>query len=193
MKVALIPVASTDWREEGRLLGRVELPPNDACEPQCAEWAEILRPLDLKNLFHAPDELATRTAKLLGRRLVVPTKASEGLAEVDVGLWAGLTDAQLKSRYAKAHRTLCEAPLNVSPPGGEPLEQARSRLGHFLKKQVKRNGAQAIGLVLRPVALAMTRCALEGSDASAMWDTAQRVAAPVIIQVPSDATRSVQG
>jgi probable phosphoglycerate mutase len=193
MKVALIPVGSTDWREEGRLLGRVELPPNETCEPQCAEWAEVLRPLNMRHLFHAPDELATRTAKLLARKLVVPTKSADGLAEVDVGLWAGLTDAQLKSRYAKAHRELCEAPLNVSPPGGERLEAAQVRLKQFLKKQVKRNGEQAIGLVLRPVALAMTRCALEGSDASVVWDTAQRTDAPVIIEVSSDATRPANG
>ena len=185
MRVALIPCADTEWREKGRLLGRVELEPGPTGEDQCTQWAEMLATLDLKQIFHAPDQLATRTAKWLGRKLVVPTKSAGSLAEVDVGLWAGLTEAQLKSRYASAHRELCESPLNVNPPAGESLGAAHARLGAFLKKQMKRNGDVAVGLVLRPVSFAMARCALEGRELSAVWETAKQVTQPIVLDLPS--------
>lgn len=184
MKVVLIPCAATEWREEGRLLGRVELPPAEAAEAQCAAWAEQLTPLGLKQIYHGPDELARRTAELLGRKLLVPTKAVAGLAEVDVGLWAGLTDGQLKARFASVHRELREAPLNVSPPGGENLGAAAARLEAFLKKQAKRNGRATLGLVLRPVAFAMVWCTLTGQPASAVWDAAKRLCEPVVVEYP---------
>ncbi len=183
MKVALIPCASTEWREKGRLLGRVELRPTPAGEEHCAGWVNGLRSLGLEQILHAPDELATRTAELLGRQLLVPTKAAEGLAEVDVGLWAGLTEEQLKSRFASAHRELCESPLNVSPPGGESLGAADARLKTFLKKQMKRNGEAVLGLVLRPVTFAIARCVLEGRAPSTVWEAAQAQHEPVVLDL----------
>lgn len=181
MKVALIPCAANEWVEKGRLLGRVELSAGPSLEDETNQWAAALVGLGLKQIYHAPDELATRTARILGRKLVVPTRVAEGLAEVDVGLWTGLTEEELKSRYASAHRELCEAPLNVSPPGGESLGAADKRLKGFLQKQAKRNGEATVGLVLRPVSFVMARCALEGRAASDVLETAKQARAPIVL------------
>lgn len=186
MKVALIPCVATEWREAGRLLGRVELSPGGVGDDQTSVWAEQLKAINIEQLLHAPDELATHTAKLLARKLVVPTKAADSLAEVDLGLWSGLTEEQLRSRYASAHRELCDAPMNVSPPGGEPLGKADARLRAFLKKQAKRNGSNTLGLVMRPLSLALARCLLEGQEASAVWDASRQTNEPVIIEIEPD-------
>lgn len=186
MKVALIPCAATEWHEKGRLLGRVELPPTPAGLDECNRWAEGLQALELRQIYHAPDDLATRTAELVGRKLLVPTKAARGLAEVDLGLWAGLTEEDLKSRYISTHRELCESPLNVSPPDGESLGAADARLKAFLKKQLKRNGQAAVGMVLRPVSFAMARYALEGREPSTVWDATRQVREPVVIEFAND-------
>jgi probable phosphoglycerate mutase len=191
MKVALIPCGTTDWDDDGRLLGRVELALNEAGQEQCAQWAQSLTPLGLQRIFHAPDSLATQTAAALARQLSVPTKALEDLSEVDIGLWAGLTESQLKTRYASAHRELREAPLNVNPPGGESLSDAARRLSTCIRKQIrKKNGDGAIGVVVRPFSFAMTKCALEGQAPTNVWETARRAHAPVVIDcdaVASDA------
>jgi broad specificity phosphatase PhoE len=192
MTIALIPCACTEWQTEGRLLGRVELTPTADGEAQCLHWIEQLKALGLKQIHHGPDELCTRTAELLARKLLVPTKAVRNLAEVDVGLWAGLTDAELESRYASAHHELCDAPLNVTPPQGEDLAEADARLKGFLKKELKRNGQAALGLVLRPVSFALARCALEHRDPSKLWETVRSVREPVIIEVPSGPAKADQ-
>ncbi len=186
MKIALIPCAATEWHDEGRLLGRVELSPTPAGEEACVRWAEVLKPLDLRRIYHSPDALATRTARLVGRQLLVPTKSARGLAEVDVGLWAGLTEEQLHSRYASAHHELCEFPLNVSPPEGENLADADARLRKFLKKQLAHVEGGGIGLVLRPLALALAWSVLDSREAACLWDTAQQVREPVIVEPPDD-------
>jgi probable phosphoglycerate mutase len=183
MKIALIPCGTTDWHGEGRLLGRVELPLTEPGQQQCVAWAEQLQALNLTRILHAPDQLATQTAVQLARKLSVPTKSLEDLEEVDVGLWAGLTESQLKLRYPSAHRELCESPLNVHPPGGEDLGAASKRVSACIRKQVRKNGAEAIGIVMRPFSLAMVKCALDGSEASEVWKTARSATKPVIMEV----------
>lgn len=182
MRVALIPCGTTEWHEEGRLLGRVEVPLTSTGQEQCTAWAQQLHGLGLERILHAPDELATQTAAMLGRHLSVPTKALDDLEEVDLGLWAGLTESQLKSRFASAHRELREAPLNVNPPGGESLNSAAQRLNTCMRKQLKRNGRESLGLVLRPFSFAMARCALEGREFSDVWEAARQSPTPIVIE-----------
>jgi broad specificity phosphatase PhoE len=193
MKVALIPCGVTDWRQEGRLLGRVELELTPDGEMQCVQWGEQLRPLMISRIFHAPDELSKATAQHIGRRLNVPTKALDALVEVDLGLWAGLTEAELKKRYAKAHRQLVESPLNVSPPQGEGFSEAADRVRNCLKKRIKPNGPPGIGLVMRPLAFAMARYVLEGAPSTKIWETSQQVDGPFVmdcVDVPAPAANA---
>lgn len=182
MKVALIPCGTTDWHGEGRLLGRVELPITGLGQQQCAAWAQRLEAMGLRRIVHAPDELATQTAASLARRLSVPTKALEGLVEVDVGLWAGLTESQLKTRYPSAYRELSESPLNVHPPDGESLSAAARRLETCIRKQIKKNTAAGLGVVMRPLAFVMAKCALEGRELEDVWEAARSATEPLIFE-----------
>ncbi len=185
MKVVLIPCGSTEWDEEGRILGRVELPLTSAGQEQCRAWARQLGELGLRRIFHGPDELTTQTASLLARMLSIRTKRIDDLVEVDVGLWTGLTAEQLKTRYASAHRQLREAPLNVSPPGGESLAAAARRLSDCLGKQLRKNNKGAVGLVMRPFSFALARCIVEGRGPTGLWEAAWDDRAPVVIDYPA--------
>ena len=195
MRVALIPCGATDWRQEGRLLGRVELEPSSDAESQASQWSETLRPAALGKIFYAPDILSKATAENIGRQLNIPTKPLEGLLEVDLGLWAGLTEEELKKRFAKAHRQLVDSPLNVSPPEGEDFSNAADRVRSCLKKRIKPNGKGAIGLVMRPFMFAMTHSMLQGSDAANIWETSQGETEPVVMEcagIPEPATNIQQ-
>lgn len=182
MKIALIPCAASEWREEGRLLGRVEVAPTPQGERDVAAWAEDLRPLGLLTIQHAADELSTRTAKIVAKALGIKTRKISNLAEVDVGLWTGLTEDDLQKRYATAFRELCESPLNVNPPNGEAISDAQHRMSVELQKLLKKNGVPAIALVARPLALALTRRSIEGSEESAIWENARSMHTPLVLE-----------
>lgn len=182
MKVVLIPCAATEWRDEGRLLGRVEVPPSAEGERVAATWVDSLRLHGIELIYHSPDELATKTAKIVANALGIKTKKLADLAEVDMGLWSGLTEDDLRKRYASAHHELTEAPLHVSPPDGEGLAAAEERLATAVQKLLKKNGMETIALVERPVSLALTRRVLEGGAESQIWEGAQEISAPVVVQ-----------
>jgi broad specificity phosphatase PhoE len=191
MKIALIPCGKTEWHAEGRLLGRVELPLNEPGQSECSTWAEQLEPLPIDRILHGPDELTKQTAGCLARRLSVPTKSVDDLVEIDLGLWTGLTESQLKSRYPSAHRELCDAPLNVHPPGGEDLSNAADRLVSCIRRHVKKNGDKVVGVVMRPLSFAMARAQLEGREPKEIWKTALDSAQPLLIEVAAPAKASV--
>jgi len=181
MKVALIPCGPCEWSEEERLLGRVELPLGPNGTATCERWAEQLAPLALGRIFHAPDELARSTARVLSERLGVVAKPLDALTEVDLGLWSGLTETQLKTRFASAHRRLTEEPLTVQPPDGESLREAAERLRTCLSRRIKPNGKKAVGLVLRPFLFALARCTLEHSELSDTWAAVREAGEPAIV------------
>jgi broad specificity phosphatase PhoE len=193
MKVVLIPCGATEWHDEGRLLGRVELPLTEAGERACAAWCDQLKDLGLKRILHAPDdELAAQTAAVLVRRLGIPARTLDELKGVDVGLWAGLTEEQLKSRYPSAHHELCEAPLNVQPPGGEALSAAAERLTDAIHKMVSRNGAAAVGIVLRPLALVLAHGGLAGEASGDLLEVMRGVTGPIIMDVDAGSEKDVE-
>lgn len=192
MIIILTPCGASEWREEGRLLGRVELPPVRGALEQYERWAEILRPYAPARIFHAPDELATTTAIELALRLSVPVKGVDALDEVDAGLWTGLTDAELEARYETTYHELLEAPLNVTPPQGEYLSDAAERLAAAVRKCTRGVAADgAIAIVLRPVALALVRAQLSGQDLERVWEFTQESDDPVVLDVQKPAGRGV--
>ena len=132
--------------------------------------------------MHSPDGLAAETARALARPLKATVRSVDDLAEVDLGVWAGLTDEQLSTRFASAYRQLEESPLSVTPPDGENLGQARQRLARALQRAT-RNMKRNVAVVLRPVALALLVQELTGLPEEQVWE-ARRRDEPLILDYP---------
>lgn len=191
MKVALIPCAPTEWSADERLLGRVEVPMSDAGRGVCAQWASGLMPSGVARVFHATDELATETARLIASALGASVRRLRGLEEVDLGLWAGLTEEQLRARYPSAYDTLRESPLSISAPGGEALSTAVHRVRECLRRQIRKNGLPAIAFVLRPLVLAAARCELESRPLAELWGLGHATDGPVLIEMEPRRVRTL--
>lgn len=182
MKVALIPCSPSDWVQEGRILGRTELPPTDSAAAAAAEIVEALRPLAPTKLFHSPDELCTYTAKVIAKALKLTAKPKDELLEVDMGLWTGLTDEQLRTRFSSAYHLLEESPQSVSPPEGEDFRTAADRVEHALSKLLKRAGDGPVALVLRPITLALLRAHSGEIDDTEIWKAATESGGVVTVE-----------
>ena len=182
MKVILVPCVASEWREAGRLMGRVQLPAASAAENGCGQWAAVLRQYSVTQIIHGPDELCSRTAKLLAKQIGASHRKLAALDEIDMGLWAGMTVDQLEARFATAHDELRNAPLNVAPPEGEPFSDALARIRKALTAKLNKNGQPAIGVVLRPFSLALAKFALSpNASENDIWFDATETAAPIVI------------
>jgi hypothetical protein len=64
---------------------------------------------------------------------------------------------------------MCETPLDVRPPEGERFGDAAERLAQCVRRQMKKNGKPVLGLVVRPMALAMIQCTLQSRPVTEFW------------------------
>lgn len=182
MTLVLIPCGPTAWRRAGRLLGRAELPLAPDAEAVLAGYAAQVRPLRLVRLLHAPDELCTLTARSLARSLRIVARAMPALTEVDMGLWTGLTAEQLAQRFPTASGELAEAPLNVVAPDGESIGAAAERVRAGIVRVTQRDGRGSVGLVMRPLAMALARAALEGGGYERVWGRMEEPDSVVVVE-----------
>jgi probable phosphoglycerate mutase len=93
--LVLVRHGVTDWNEQGRLLGRAEIPLNDRGRAQAAAAADALRDLPIAALLASPQRRAQETAAAIAAALGLSVETEPDLAEVWVGHWQGQTAAQL--------------------------------------------------------------------------------------------------
>lgn len=159
--LVLIPWADTAWRASRRLASRTPLPLSADGQAQAGMWGNALAARELTTLYASNEQTSTETASLVVERSEAKRKHMDALHEIDFGLWEGLTESQLHSRFPKLYKKWFEDPASVCIPDGEDLEQAAARIRTALNQIVKKQRNGPIGVVLGPAVLALVRCELE--------------------------------
>jgi len=168
-QLLLVQTGRTIWDEQGRLESLAGV-------PLCQEGMETVRRVAKELVPHKPTviyaatgEAEQQTAKLLTDELARKIKIDRRLAEVDFGLWQGLTHEEIKRRQPSLHKQWLESPANVRPPGGETLDEASTRIAEAMNDIAKKEKKQSPILVLRPIALGLLRCRLENASLDDFW------------------------
>lgn len=119
----------TDWSRDGRYQGRSD--PNLCPEgiTESLHLAEILRDAGIRTIIASPLQRARQTAAIVAAALGLASPAVDpDLVEIAYGAWEGLTQAEVKRRWPALLRSWKRAPETVRFPGGETLDEARSRV-----------------------------------------------------------------
>ena len=164
----LVPWAETAWDAGGRILSRTPLPLTEAGRERSTSWGASLASLGVHLLYSSDEQAGEETARILTEKCGARRKIQPALAEVDAGLWTGLTHNELKRRDAKIFKRWYDDPTSVCPPEGEDLTSASKRLGESLVEVLCKHGERNVAVVLGPIALAVTRCRLEAVDLARM-------------------------
>ena len=181
----IIPWGRTDWGDARRLIGRTDLPLNDAGRAQVDDWAAQLLDAPPALLQYGPEEAARETARLLSRRLGLRSGRPIGdLAEMDVGLWAGLTPADVEQRFTSAYDDWRNSPESVCPPEGEPVADALRRIERAAQRSLRKHAQSRVGFVVGPMAAAALRCKLEEGAMERFWEYVDAPAAPYRLTWP---------
>jgi phosphoserine phosphatase len=172
LRLLLVRSGATEWDKCGRMCGSSDLP---LCEEGraafLAELEQLGRP-GLATVLTSPDEASLVTAGLLAEATGAKIKDYDELREVNLGLWEGRLGSDLEARCRSAYRQWVSDPTTVVPPEGETIEEAEARIVPTLAKLLgkARVGADgAVGLVMRPLALGVVKCWLEGMPTSKLW------------------------
>lgn len=169
VRFVLIRPGSTEFDEQGRIQGTLDIPLSPRGTADAIRLAEELKGQDLKVLYAAPCQAAWQTATAIGKSLGLKVKQLEKLHNVDQGLWQGMLIEDVKHKQPKVYRQWQEHPENVCPPEGEMLGQVVDRIQATVGKLLKKHRDISVGLVLpEPLASIVYGC-LSHTEVGDLW------------------------
>jgi probable phosphoglycerate mutase len=141
---AVIRPGETEFDQQERIQGTLELPLSLRGERQVSELVDAVRPLAIKQIYTSPGDPARTTARRIGEALDIPVKVIDMLSNLDHGLWEGLCVDEIKRKHPKVFRQWSETPESICPPQGETCDEAFERATKALRKPMKRKDNFAI-------------------------------------------------
>lgn len=158
--VLVVRPGSTDFDEQNRVQGDLELPLNRRGTEQVRTVTSGFQDVKVEVVYASSCDPARTTAQTIGRMLGVPVKLCDGLHNIDQGLWQGLPVEEIRRKFPKAFRQWQDSPATIRPPEGETVAEAVARIEKTLAKPLKRKSAIAV-VASEPLAT-LVCCVLRG-------------------------------
>jgi probable phosphoglycerate mutase len=159
--VVLVRPGCTDFDEQKRIQGSLELPLNDRGQCQLAKVVDAIRDQPVEAVVTGPCEPCRSTAEAVAHALDVTLKEKKTLCNLDQGLWQGLCVDEIRKKFPKVFKQWKEAPKTVCPPEGETVEIAVERMISALKKPLKKYDCFVV-VASEPLA-SLVSCTLRGA------------------------------
>ena len=169
IRVILIRPGTTEFDEQGRILGTLDVPLSERGSLEVTDAVDELSQFDLQTLYTSTCESARQTSDLLSDKLAIKSKSVDLLKNVDHGLWQGMLVEEVKRKQPKVFRQWKEHPETVCAPEGEMLESARQRVESFLGKLFKKHKSGTIGIVAPDPLAGLIESYLLQTDVSEIW------------------------
>ncbi|MGQ0634143.1 MAG: histidine phosphatase family protein [Planctomycetaceae bacterium] len=143
-RIILIRPGCTEFDEQQRLPGTLDLPLSTKGEQEVCRLLTDLEQTHIDLLYTSPSEPARSTAARLGAARSIPVKEVENLHNVNVGLWQGLQLEEVRRKHPRVFKQWQESSEAICPPDGETLAEAIERVRKALEKPLKKKGQLAI-------------------------------------------------
>ena len=163
MRIAFLRHGPTEWNEQGRIQGRIDMPLSAEGE---ARMAGLLPPagFETARAFTSPLLRARQTAALLGLGDVT---IDARLSEHNWGEWEGLTREEILERDGNDAFEQAGRGIDFRPKGGESTRELLVRVSAFLG-DVANGGSDAIAIAHRGILRSAYTLATGWDMASAM-------------------------
>ena len=149
--MVLIRPGSTDFDDQHRIQGSLDLPLNDRGKDQVSAVVESLLDSEITVIYSSANEPARSTAAALSEALGIKLKEKDDLRNISQGLWEGLQIEEVRRKFPKVYKQWCESPETICPPDGETVPDAVARVERALKKPLKGSALFAV-VVPEPLA-----------------------------------------
>ena len=167
--IALIRTGSTDYDQQGRIAGTLDIPLCHNGAGQVAELVDALAALPITAVYSAPDQASVQTANAIATAKNTKPKRLDKLQNLDMGLWQGKLIDDVKQTQKKVYKKWQEHPETVCPPEGETLAEATQRIAPSLKKLIKKGDDSVIALVCPQPLCSLVRSILTHENIGDLW------------------------
>ena len=105
-KILLIRPGVTEYDQQGRIQGTLDIPLCEDGRRQVEAMVEALRAQPIQAIYSSPLQAAQQTADALGEALDVKVKSLDALQNLDHGLWQGMLVKDVKTKQPKVYRQM---------------------------------------------------------------------------------------
>jgi phosphoserine phosphatase len=191
LRIYLIRPGSTDFDEQGRIKGTLDIPMNANGSSQACRIAAELEGEAIEVIYTSPAQSAMQTAETLALSLKVKCKVLDKLQNLDHGLWHGKLIEEVKQRQPKVYRLWQEQPEVVCPPEGETVASAQERIRTTMNRLLKKHKSGVIALVVPDPLASILRCCIQHSELRDLWKAECDCGRWELLDLPPTASLSV--
>ncbi len=169
LRFVLIRPGATDFDEQGRIKGSLDIPLNQNGASQVARIVEALVQQPIDHIYTSPCQSAEQTARALAAGRDVKVKQIDALQNMDHGLWHGKLIEEVKQTQPKVYRQWQEHPETACAPQGETLEAAQVRARTAVAKLLKKHRDGVVALIVPEPMASLVRCCIEHTEVGDLW------------------------
>lgn len=147
----------TLWNIDKRMQGWANSPLTDLGIRQAESLSERLKDTVIDVIYSSPIERAYKTAEIIRKDRDIDIITHDGLKEIHVGEWEGLTVDEISSNevYAEQLQNYFYNPSKYKPFGGETIDALAERCEKAIKDIRTTNKEKTVLIVTHGIALKM--------------------------------------
>lgn len=168
-QLLLIRHGQTDFNDEGRLQGQLDVPLNARGVEQARRMAQALKGAQIHAIYSSDLQRARATARELAEVTGLPVRIDPRLREVHLGEWQGKLAKDVQTAESDIYWQRRKYPAVVAPPGGETAIQVQERLLAAINDIVERHPAETAAIVSHGFAIAVTLAYFRDIPISQVW------------------------
>lgn len=169
-KLYLTRHGETIWNTKGIFQGWADSNLTELGVKQ-AQWLEKrIRDFKIDIIISSPTGRAFNTAKILKGNREIEILTDDGLREINVGLWEGRSQEEIKSMCEKNYYNFWNIPSKYEPTkDGETYKDIANRSFETIMKIVRANEGKNILVVTHTITIKAFMCILENRELDTLW------------------------
>lgn len=168
-RVLVVRPGATDFDEQGRIKGSLDMPMSAQGRDQARTVAEALASHPIRTIFAAPCQSASQTAAQIAHGRGAKVKTLDALRNVDHGLWHGKLIEEVRRNQPRAYRLGQDAPDAFCAPRGEPIHEAKARVFKSLKRILRKGREDVVAVVVPEPLATVVESLLREAPLSDLW------------------------
>lgn len=175
-RVYLVRHGQTAWNVGEIFRGRADIPLDETGKREVHLAGETLRDETLHAVYSSPLSRSMETAENIAKFHDISVTPLDAIIDISYGEWEGLGNQEVQQKYPDLHALWLTEPHKVLFPGGESLDEVRSRTMAALDDLLVKHQEENFALVAHRVPNKVICCALLGLDNSHFWRIQQDTA-----------------
>lgn len=187
-RLILVRHGETNWNQQGRFQGQIDIPLNDNGRAQASAARDFLSGIHLDQAHSSSMSRPKETAEIiLEAHQQIPISITDGLMEIGHGLWEGKLESEIQSGWPELLESWKLAPETVQMPEGETIQDVWDRSVNSWNRIADNLNANQTALVVAHDAVNKTiLCHLLGLSPADIWMVKQGNGGVTVVDIPPD-------